>query len=111
MKQTQPDAVAALKEQLQTLVLRELDLFRRTALNNLASADLRAEATQAIETILRSGAVRLPDGSRVNAIIPPLSLIGPILTIRRFSGQRYSMARLVEVGALTSAMTEFLKVC
>lgn len=193
--------MVALKEQLQSLVLRELDLFRRTALNNLASADLRAEAQQAIETILASGAVRLPegvhiasfvqevaaeimgygpiepylrddsvsevmvngpnqmyverngrlspvperfisadslmrvierivapigrrvdegvpmvdgrlpDGSRVNAIIPPLSLIGPILTIRRFAGQRYSMAKLVEIGALTSSMAEFLKVC
>jgi pilus assembly protein CpaF len=191
MKQTCSPTIAALKEQLQSLVLRELDLFRRTALNELGRADLRAEATQAIETILNSGAVRLPegveritfiqevaaeimgygpiepylrddsisevmvngpeqiyierngllsavptrfisadslmrvierivapvgrrideglpmvdarlpDGSRVNAIIPPLSLIGPILTIRRFAGQRYSMARLVEVGALT----------
>ena len=192
---------AALKEQLQPLVLRELDLFRRTALNNLASADLRAEAKQAIETILASGVVRLPanidtasfvqemtaeimgygpiepylhddsvsevmvngpnkiyierngllapvaarfisadslmrvierivapigrridegvpmvdgrlpDGSRVNAIIPPLSLIGPVLTIRRFGGQRYSMARLVDIGALTHSMAEFLKIC
>jgi pilus assembly protein CpaF len=192
---------ATLKEQLQPLVLRELDLFRRTALNDLESADLRAEAKQAIETILASGAVRLPesidlptfvqemtaeimgygpiepylhddgiseimvngpnqiyverhgllmpvparfigpdslmrvierivaplgrridegvpmvdgrlpDGSRVNAIIPPLSLIGPVLTIRRFAGQRYSMARLVDMEALTVAMAEFLKVC
>jgi pilus assembly protein CpaF len=201
MKQIHPQTIAALKEQLQSLVLRELDLFRRTALNKLSNAELRAEARQAIETILSSGAIRLPDGieraafiqevtaeilgygpiepyllddsisevmvngpeqiyierngllsavparfisadslmrvierivapvgrridegfpmvdarlpdgSRVNAIIPPLSLIGPILTIRRFAGQRYSMARLVEVGALTSAMAEFLKIC
>jgi pilus assembly protein CpaF len=191
----------AIKERLQPLVLRELDLFRRTALNELATADLRSEAKQAIETILASGAVklpesidlatfvqemtaeimgygpiepflrddsisevmvngpgqiyverdgllapvparfisseslmrvierivapigrridegvpmvdgRLPDGSRVNAIIPPLSLIGPILTIRRFAGQRYSMPRLVEIGALTAPMAEFLKIC
>jgi pilus assembly protein CpaF len=201
MKQTSTQSIAALKEQLQSLVLRELDLFRRTALNELGRVDLRAEATQAIETILSSGAVRLPDGieratfiqdvaaeimgygpiepylrddsisevmvngpeqiyierngllsavparfisaeslmrvierivapvgrrideglpmvdarlpdgSRVNAIIPPLSLIGPILTIRRFAGQRYSMAKLVEVGALSSAMAKFLKIC
>lgn len=192
---------AALKERLHALVLRELDLFRRTALNDLAGVDLHAEARQAIETVLASGAVRLPDdvdrtrfiqetaaeimgygplepylhddatsevmvngpnqiyverngklaavparfisaeslmrviermvapigrridegvpmvdarlpdGSRVNAIIPPLSLIGPILTIRRFAGQRYSMARLVQTGALTTSMAEFLKVC
>ena len=38
-------------------------------------------------------------------------LIGPILTIRRFAGQRYSMARLVEIGALTASMAEFLKIC
>jgi pilus assembly protein CpaF len=198
---TSAEVSAALKEQLQALVLRELDLFRRTALNDLASADLRGEAKQAIETVLASGAIqlpdgvhrasfvqemaaeimgygpiepflqddsvsevmvngpnqiyverngfltevparfisadslmrvierivapigrridegvpmvdaRLPDGSRVNAIIPPLSLIGPILTIRRFAGQRYSMTRLVETGALTTSMAEFLKIC
>ncbi len=192
---------APLKERLHSLVLRELDLFRRTALNDLAGVDLHAEARQAIETVLASGAIRLPDdvdrthfiqemtaeimgygpiepylhddsisevmvngpnqiyverngklaavparfisaeslmhvierivapigrridegvpmvdarlpdGSRVNAIIPPLSLIGPILTIRRFAGQRYSMAGLVETGALTTSMAEFLKVC
>ncbi|HEY0684424.1 MAG TPA: CpaF family protein [Steroidobacter sp.] len=201
MSTSHAELSAALKEQLQPLVLRELDLFRRTALNNLGSVDLRAEAKQAIETILASGAVRLPDsidaasfvkevtaeimgygpiepylsddtvsevmvngpnqiyverdgllapvaakfisadslmrvierivapigrridegvpmvdgrlpdGSRVNAIIPPLSLIGPVLTIRRFGGQRYSMARLVDIGALTESMAEFLKVC
>lgn len=201
MSSPHADRSAALKEQLQPLVLRELDLFRRTALNDLASADLRVEAKQAIETILASGAIRLPetmdlaafvqemtaeimgygpiepylhddsisevmvngptqiyverdgllapvparfisadslmrvierivapigrridegvpmvdgrlpDGSRVNAIIPPLSLIGPILTIRRFAGQRYSMTRLVDIGALTAGMAEFLQVC
>jgi pilus assembly protein CpaF len=54
---------------------------------------------------------RLPDGSRVNAIIPPLSLIGPILTIRKFSRQRLSMDRLVELGSLTPPMCEFLRIC
>lgn len=201
MSTTYTELSAALKERMQPLVLRELDLFRRTALNDLAAADLRAEAKQAIENILASGAVRLPesidrarfvqemtaeimgygpiepylnddsvtevmvngpnqiyierngrliavparfisadslmrvierivapigrridegvpmvdgrlpDGSRVNAIIPPLSLIGPILTIRRFGGQRYSMARLVDIGALTRSMADFLAIC
>jgi pilus assembly protein CpaF len=190
-----------LQEKLQQLVLRELDLFRRTALNNLANADLRKEARQAIESIIESGAVqlpanldrakfvaemtaeimgygpiepfladesvsevmvngpnqiyverrgqlsaasarftndeslmrvierivtplgrridegapmvdaRLPDGSRVNAIIPPLSLVGPILTIRKFSRQRLSMERLVDLGSLTPQMCDFLRVC
>jgi pilus assembly protein CpaF len=54
---------------------------------------------------------RLPDGSRVNAIIPPLSLIGPVLTIRKFAKQRYSMERLVEIGSLTAHMAQFLQLC
>ncbi len=190
-----------LKAKLQELVLRELDLFRRTALNNLRTVDLRQEARSAIESIISNGEInlpqhiehgrfvqemtaeiigygpiepfladesvseimvngpdhiyverlgrlspvqarfinadslmrvierivmplgrridegvpmvdaRLPDGSRVNAIIPPLSLVGPILTIRKFARQRFSMDRLVEVGALTRNMASFLKVC
>lgn len=190
-----------LQERLQELVLRELDLFRRTALNSLGNADLRKEAKQAIESVIASGAIqlpgdidrtkfvqemtaeimgygpiepylhddsvsevmvngpnqiyierrgrlaavparfinddsllrvierivsplgrridegvpmvdaRLPDGSRVNAIIRPLSLVGPILTIRKFAKQRFSMDRLVDMGALTAKMAEFLKIC
>lgn len=190
-----------LQEKLQSLVLRELDLFRRTALNSLAGADLREEARQAIESIIASGAIelpsqvdrmrfvremtaeimgygpiepfladesisevmvngpnqiyverhgrltavaarfineqtlmrvierivnplgrridegspmvdaRLPDGSRVNAIIPPLSLVGPVLTIRKFSTQRFTMQRLVEAGSLTASMAQFLHLC
>lgn len=191
----------SLKAKLQDLVLRELDLFRRTALNNMKAIDLRREARSAIESIISTGEInlperidrsafvqemtaeiigygpiepyladdsiseimvngpdhvyverlgrlslsparfissdslmrvierivtplgrridegvpmvdaRLPDGSRVNAIIPPLSLVGPILTIRKFARQRFSMDRLVELGALTSGMAAFLKVC
>jgi pilus assembly protein CpaF len=190
-----------LQERLQELVLRELDLFRRTALNSLGQADLRKEARQAIESIISNGGIqlpstvdrplfvkemtaeimgygpiepflgddsvsevmvngpnqiyierrgqltsvparftnadslmrvierivsplgrridegvpmvdaRLPDGSRVNAIIPPLSLIGPILTIRKFAKQRFSMDRLVDIGSLTPQMATFLRIC
>ena len=197
---TQPE-LRPLQERLQELVLRELDLFRRTALNSLGQADLRKEARLAIESIIASGAIqlpasldrsqfiqemtaeimgygpiepfladesvsevmvngpnqiyierrgrltlvparfinadslmrvierivsplgrridegvpmvdaRLPDGSRVNAIIPPLSLIGPILTIRKFAKQRFSMDRLVEIGSLTPQMATFLRIC
>ena len=53
---------------------------------------------------------RLPDGSRVNAIIPPLALDGPILSIRRF-GAEMPMAALVENGTLTQDMVEFLAAC
>jgi len=51
---------------------------------------------------------RLPDGSRVNAIIPPLALDGPILSIRRFAVEAYRMADLLGFGTLTPALAEFL---
>ncbi|MBI4126412.1 MAG: CpaF family protein [Deltaproteobacteria bacterium] len=56
---------------------------------------------------------RLPDGSRVNAIIPPLALNGPILTIRRFDQRMKSMRDLVAAGMLTDDIAAFLatKVC
>src|SRR5215813_13125982 len=54
---------------------------------------------------------RLPDGSRVNAIIPPLSLRGPTLTIRKFSRDPYTLADLAAFGALTPAAATFLAAC
>jgi len=51
---------------------------------------------------------RLPDGSRINAIIPPLALDGPSLSIRRFGRKRLAMADLVERATLTTDMAEFL---
>jgi len=54
---------------------------------------------------------RLPDGSRVNAIIPPLSLRGPILTIRKFSQDPYSLADLATFGTLSASAGEFLAHC
>jgi pilus assembly protein CpaF len=53
---------------------------------------------------------RLIDGSRVNAVIPPLALKGPCLTIRRFSKTPISVAKLVEWEALSPEMCEFLKI-
>jgi pilus assembly protein CpaF len=52
---------------------------------------------------------RLPDGSRVNAIIPPLALDGPMLSIRRFSVQRPSLDDLIEKGSLTAEIGETIK--
>jgi pilus assembly protein CpaF len=52
---------------------------------------------------------RLPDGSRVNAIISPLALDGPMLSIRRFSVQRPSLEDLVEKGSLTAEIAEVIK--
>ena len=54
---------------------------------------------------------RLPDGSRVNAIVPPLSLCGPALTIRKFSRDPFTMADLVRFGMLTEQAAEFLEAC
>lgn len=54
---------------------------------------------------------RLPDGSRVNAIIPPLSVDGPTLTIRKFATEAYTVADLVEFGSLTPQVAEFLQIC
>jgi|tagenome__1003787_1003787.scaffolds.fasta_scaffold20856944_2 pilus assembly protein CpaF len=54
---------------------------------------------------------RLPDGSRVNAIIPPLSLNGPAMTIRKFATRRLSMADLVGLGTLSDEMGEFIGLC
>jgi pilus assembly protein CpaF len=54
---------------------------------------------------------RLPDGSRVNAIIPPLAIQGPALTIRRFPGEPFTLARLVALGTLSEQMSAFLARC
>jgi pilus assembly protein CpaF len=54
---------------------------------------------------------RLPDGSRVNAIIPPLALRGPTLTIRKFSRDPYTMDDLINFGSLTPKSAHFLAAC
>lgn len=54
---------------------------------------------------------RLPDGSRVNAIIPPLSLKGPSLTIRKFSRDPYGVEDLISFGTLTREMAQLLEAC
>jgi pilus assembly protein CpaF len=52
---------------------------------------------------------RLPDGSRINAIVPPLALDGPALSIRRFGRHRYDMAALVDKQTLSPEMVEFIR--
>ncbi len=54
---------------------------------------------------------RLKDGSRVNAIIPPLALKGPCLTIRKFAKRKLGADDLVRFGAISPAMARFLEVC
>jgi len=54
---------------------------------------------------------RLPDGSRVNVVIPPLSLSGPCLTVRRFRREGFSLRQLVAGGTLPGELAEFLALC
>ncbi len=54
---------------------------------------------------------RLPDGSRVNAIIPPLSLVGPVVTIRKFAASPFTTDDLIRFGTSTPDMFEFLRAC
>jgi pilus assembly protein CpaF len=54
---------------------------------------------------------RLTDGSRVNAIIPPLSLVGPVITIRKFAASPFTTDDLIRFGTSTPEMFEFLRAC
>jgi len=54
---------------------------------------------------------RLPDGSRVNAVIPPISLVGPVITIRKFYKNPITLEQLIEFGTLTPESLQFLKSC
>ena len=54
---------------------------------------------------------RLDDGSRVNAIIPPISLVGPVLTIRKFPENPITLEQLIDYGTLTEEVIEFLRAC
>lgn len=54
---------------------------------------------------------RLPDGSRVNAVIPPASPLSPCITIRRFLKDKLTLEQLIELSSLTPQMAEFLSIC
>src|SRR5687767_12586289 len=54
---------------------------------------------------------RLTDGSRVNAIVPPLSLVGPVITIRKFSVSPFTVDDLIRFGTATADMFDFLRAC
>src|SRR5919202_3535764 len=54
---------------------------------------------------------RLPDGSRVNAVLPPLSLTGPLVTIRKFSKKRLDLNDLVQLGTLNGEAVDFFERC
>lgn len=52
---------------------------------------------------------RLPDGSRVNVVLPPISLCGPVVTIRKFSRQPMTIERLLQYGSITPEVAQFLE--
>lgn len=54
---------------------------------------------------------RLPDGSRVNAAIPPVAIDGPCITIRKFQKDKLSFEQLIELGSITANMVELLRAC
>jgi pilus assembly protein CpaF len=54
---------------------------------------------------------RLPNGYRINATIPPLSLVGPVLTIRKFATRPFTIQDLIANGTLSAALSSFLKSC
>jgi pilus assembly protein CpaF len=54
---------------------------------------------------------RLPDGSRVNAVIPPVAIDGPNITIRKFGREKLTVEQMIEYGSLTKSMADFLSAC
>lgn len=54
---------------------------------------------------------RLPDGSRVNAVVPPVAVNGPYLSVRKFLPNKMSLQEIIDLGSLTSFMAEFLQAC
>ncbi len=54
---------------------------------------------------------RLQDGSRVNAVIPPISLVGPVLTIRKFSKNPITVEQMIQFGTVSNEAIQFLKAC
>ncbi|MFZ6028418.1 MAG: CpaF family protein [Chloroflexota bacterium] len=54
---------------------------------------------------------RLPDGSRVNAVIPPISLVGPVITIRKFAKNPITIEQLIQFGTISPEALQFLKAC
>lgn len=68
-----------------------------------------ARVNRAVNTTSPIADARLEDGSRVNIVLPPVAVDGPILTIRKFSREPMTMKRLIELGSITSEAADFLR--
>jgi septum site-determining protein MinD len=64
-----------------------------------------------IDELMPMADARLPDGARINAVIPPLAVGGPVLSIRKFAPVRSTQEDLIRFGTLTPGMAEFLRAC
>jgi len=69
---------------------------------------LTARVGRRIDEVSPMVDARLPDGSRINAVVPPLAIYGPVLSIRRFSAQPLQLGDLVESGSISESMADFL---
>jgi pilus assembly protein CpaF len=92
--------------------------LHRTALRFDSETDLRrlidsiaAYVGRRIDTNQPTLDARLPDGSRVNVVLPPLSLVGPVVTIRRFPEDPLTADRLIEAGSASQQALDFLHSC
>jgi pilus assembly protein CpaF len=91
---------------MQTSVRFQDDSHLRRILNKIvAQVGRRVDESSAMVD------ARLPDGSRINAIIPPLSLTGPLVTIRKFARNRLNYQDLIRLGTATTETLEFLERC
>ena len=93
-------------------ILKEIDLRFRDAKELMRIVDrIVAPLGRRVDESSPMVDARLPDGSRVNVIIPPLSLNGPCVSIRKFSRTVYSAADLTRLVTLTEEIADFLRAC
>ena len=97
-------------EQMGKLHLTKVQFHDETHLNNIIERILTPLGRRVDESSPLVDA-RLADGSRVNIIVPPLSLIGPCVTIRKFSKTPLSVENLISFGTLSEPMAVFLRAC
>ena len=93
-------------------ILEEADIYFRDAAEVMHIIDrIVAPLGRRVDESSPMVDARLPDGSRVNIIIPPLALNGPTISIRKFAKAVYGTDDLMRLGALTEEMTEFFQAC
>jgi pilus assembly protein CpaF len=93
-------------------ILRETDIRFRSSAEVLRIIDrIVSPLGRRVDESSPMVDARLPDGSRVNVIIPPLSLVGPCISVRKFAKTVLTMDDLVRINTLTKEMADFFKAC